>query len=70
MTSSPGPVDPTPRHAAEASIGQLVHEASESLSTIIRGEIELAKLELSSSVKNAGVGAGMFAAAAVCWCSR
>lgn len=55
----------TPAHAAEPSIGQLVHDASESLSTIIRGEIELAKLELRSSVKNAGVGVGMFAAAGV-----
>jgi hypothetical protein len=64
VTSTPGPA--VPRHAAdEASIGQLVHEASESLSTIIRGEIELAKLELRSSVKNGGVGVGMFAAAAV-----
>ncbi len=51
--------------STEPSIGQLVHDASESLSTIIRGEIELAKLELRSSVKNAGVGVGMFAAAGV-----
>jgi uncharacterized membrane protein YqjE len=51
--------------SADPSIGQLVHDASESLSTIIRGEIELAKLELRSSVKNGGVGVGMFAAAAV-----
>lgn len=49
----------------EPSIGRLVHEASESVSTIVRGEIELAKLELRSSVKNAGVGVGMFAAAGV-----
>ena len=49
----------------EPSLGQLVHDASESISTIIRGEIELAKLELRSSVKNAGVGIGLFAAAAV-----
>jgi hypothetical protein len=64
VTSTPGSA--TPRHAAdEPSIGQLVNEASESLSTIIRGEIELAKLELRSSVKNAGVGGGMFGAAAV-----
>jgi hypothetical protein len=55
----------SPAHAAEPSIGQLVHDASESLSTIIRGEIELAKLELKTSVKNGGVGVGMFAAAAV-----
>lgn len=65
MTTSSDPVPHAPQHAADPSIGQLVHDASESLSTIIRGEIELAKLELRSSVKNAGVGAGMFAAAAV-----
>jgi uncharacterized membrane protein YqjE len=73
VTVSPGSADPAPRHAAgenaakaaEPSIGQLVHDASESVSTIIRGEIELAKLELRSSVKNAGTGVGMFAAAAV-----
>ena len=35
------------------------------LSTIIHGEIELAKLELRSTVKNAGAGVGMFAGAAV-----
>jgi hypothetical protein len=35
------------------------------MSAIVRGEIELAKLELKSSVKNGGVGIGLFAAAAV-----
>jgi hypothetical protein len=66
VTSTSTPDAAAPRHAAdEPSIGQLVHEASESLSTIIRGEIELAKLELRSSVKNAGTGVGMFGAAGV-----
>jgi len=51
-------------HAADPSLGDLVKEASESVSTIVRGEIELAKLELKSSVKHAGVGVGAFAAAA------
>jgi uncharacterized membrane protein YqjE len=54
-----------PKHTAEPSLGALVAEASASMSTILRGEIELAKLELKSSVKNAGVGAGLFAAAGV-----
>ena len=49
----------------EPSLGQLVHDASESISTIIRGEIQLAKLELRSSVKNGGLGIGLFLAAAV-----
>jgi hypothetical protein len=53
-----------PRHAADPSLGQLVHEVSDSISTIFRGEVELAKAELRSSVKNAGAGVGMFAAAA------
>jgi hypothetical protein len=55
----------TAKHAAEPSIGQLVNEATESVSTIIRGEIQLAKLELRASVKNAGVGAGAFSGAGV-----
>jgi hypothetical protein len=46
-------------------MGQLVSEASTQVSTLIRSEIELAKLELRSTVKNAGTGAGLFAAAAV-----
>ena len=77
MTASPSPapqptpqppapaVVATPATADEPSIGWLVSDASTHLSTIIRGEIELAKLELRSSVKNAGTGAGFFTAAAV-----
>ena len=56
---------PAPRHAAEPSVGQLVAEASEHVSTLIRSEIELAKLELRATVKNAGTGAGFFSGAAV-----
>ena len=50
---------------AGPSIGQLAADASTHLSTIIRGEVELAKTELKVSVKNAGVGLVMFAIAAV-----
>lgn len=50
---------------SEPSLGQLVSQASAHLSTLVHSELELAKLELKSSVRNAGVGAGMFAAAAV-----
>jgi hypothetical protein len=53
------------KHAAEPSIGELVSDASAHLSTLIHSEIELAKLELRSSVKNAGTGAGFFIAAGV-----
>ena len=49
----------------DPSIGQLAANASTHLSTIVRGEIALAKSELKVSVKNGGIGAGLFAAAAV-----
>lgn len=64
-SSAPAPVAPKgARHAAEPSLGALVSEATTHLSTIVHSEIELAKLELRSTVKNAGTGAGLFAAAA------
>lgn len=50
---------------AEPSIGKLVSDASTHVSTLVRSEIELAKLELRSTVKNAGTGAALFAGAAV-----
>ena len=71
MTVIPEANGTAARHAAqptatvEPTIGQLVRDASESISTLVRSEIELAKLELRSSVKNAGVGVALFAAAGV-----
>lgn len=59
LSTPPGPP------AADASLGTLVTDAYDSLRTMVRGEVELAKLELRSSLKNAGVGVGLFAAAAV-----
>jgi uncharacterized membrane protein YqjE len=50
---------------AEPTLGALVSDVSTQLSVIVHGEIELAKLELKSSVKNAGTGVGFFAAAAI-----
>jgi uncharacterized membrane protein YqjE len=49
----------------QASIGTLVADAHSSFSTLLHGEIELAKLEIKDSVKNAGTGVGMFAVTAV-----
>jgi len=50
---------------AQPSIGELVQEASTQFSAVLHGEIELAKLEVRSSFKNLGVGAGSFGGAAV-----
>lgn len=49
----------------QPSIGSLASDASRQLSTIMRGEIALAKAEIGLSVKNAGTGAGMFVGALV-----
>jgi uncharacterized membrane protein YqjE len=68
VTPQPNAAAGAGRHAAdsaEPSLGELVATASENVSTIIQGEIALAKLELKSTVKNAGAGAGFFAAAGV-----
>ena len=48
----------------EPSVGDLVKDASTHLSTLMRSEIELAKLELVSSAKKAGIGGGLFGVAA------
>jgi protein-S-isoprenylcysteine O-methyltransferase Ste14 len=67
-TSQPNGSAPTVvpgRHAAEPTVGQLVSDASTHFSTLLHSEIELAKLEVKSSVKNAGTGIGFFGAAVV-----
>ncbi len=53
------------RPSPERSIGQLVSDASADASALVRGEIELAKVEIKNDVAHAGKGAGMFAGAAV-----
>lgn len=45
------------------SIGELVASIMDDFSTLIRGEIELAKAELRESAKQAGAGAGLLAGA-------
>lgn len=56
------PGDSAP-NGAEPSIGELVQEATTQLSNVLRGELELAKLEVTSSAKSAGTGIGAFVAA-------
>src|SRR5690606_25192477 len=55
----------TGNRTSERTIGQLVADASNDLSSIVRNEIELAKIELGRDAKNAGKGAGLFIGAAV-----
>ena len=42
------------------SVGQLIGEVSRDLSTLMRQELELAKVELKAEAKKAGTGAGLF----------
>jgi hypothetical protein len=45
------------------SVGALIGEVTKDLSTLMRQELELAKVELKAEAKKAGQGAGMFGAA-------
>lgn len=49
----------------ERTLGQLVSDASTDVSSIIKGEIALAKLEIKSDVSKGGKGAGMLVAAGI-----
>ncbi len=51
--------------ATQPSLGELVKDASAQLSTMVRGEIELAKTEVTVSVKKGALGAAFFGTAAV-----
>jgi uncharacterized membrane protein YqjE len=51
--------------ANEPSVGSLVQSAMADVSTLVRGEIELAKAEIGTSAKKAGVSVGLFAVAGV-----
>jgi hypothetical protein len=51
--------------ADEPSVGTLVQSAMADVSTLIRAEVELAKAEVGTSAKKAGIGAGAFGAAGV-----
>lgn len=52
------------QQSPERTIGQLVADATHDISTIMRSEIALAKAEIASDAKSAGLGAAMFGAAA------
>ncbi|WP_332666585.1 phage holin family protein [Aeromicrobium sp.] len=54
-----GPRVPT----SEASTGELIAQATDDISTLIRDELQLAKQDIAASGKRLGVGAGMFGVA-------
>jgi uncharacterized membrane protein YqjE len=64
VAHSVSPADQTVQ-PEEPSVGSLVQSAMADFSTLVRGEIELAKAEVGKSAKKAGIGAGAFGAAGV-----
>lgn len=58
-------VDVQEGETRNSSTGELVKQLSNQLSTLIRKELDLAKVELTEKGKTAGVGAGMFGGAGV-----
>jgi uncharacterized membrane protein YqjE len=53
----------TDNHLRDRPTGELVKDLSTQVSTLVRQELELAKVELTAKGKQAGIGAGMFGGA-------
>lgn len=51
--------------SGDASIGQLVSNASSQISALVRSEVELAKAEIAGEAKKGAIGGGFFAVAGV-----
>ncbi|MDI2035102.1 phage holin family protein [Paenarthrobacter nitroguajacolicus] len=64
--SSPADLPPTEAHmkAETLPLGELLSDLTRDVSTLMRQEVELAKVELKESATKAGKGAGMMAGAA------
>jgi multisubunit Na+/H+ antiporter MnhG subunit len=50
----------------EQSTGDLVKQLSDQVSLLVRAELKMARLEMTSKGKQAGVGVGMFSASGLC----
>jgi hypothetical protein len=61
---TPTPTGTTPT-AGDRSLGELISEVTEDLSTLMRQEVELAKAEVQQSARRAGKAAGLFSGSAV-----
>ncbi|MCQ2001625.1 phage holin family protein [Arthrobacter zhaoxinii] len=59
------PPTPAQAKAESTSLGDLLSQVTQDMSTLMRQEVELAKVELKQSGTRAGKGAGMFGGAAV-----
>lgn len=60
-----GTLQHRPVHTADHSVGELVRQASEQLSDLVRQEMRLAQREMAEKGKRAGIGGGMLGGAAL-----
>lgn len=63
--SSEVPPTPAEAKASSTSLGDLLGEVTRDMSTLMRQEVELAKVELKQSATRAGKGSGLLAGAGV-----
>jgi uncharacterized membrane protein YqjE len=64
QTSSTPPVEARePRLGQDPTLGALVHDLSQQMSTLVRDEMRLAQAEMTQKGKKAGLGIGLFSAA-------
>ncbi|HKU31415.1 phage holin family protein [Arthrobacter sp. NyZ413] len=68
MTHADLPPTPAQVKAENVPLGELLNELTRDVSTLMRQEVELAKVELKESATKAGKGAGLMAGAA--WASH
>ncbi|MCC3272849.1 phage holin family protein [Arthrobacter zhangbolii] len=59
------PPTPAQAKAESTSLGDLLGQVTQDMTTLMRQEVELAKVEMKQSATRAGKGAGMFGGAAV-----
>ena len=65
MTSTTPPYDAGPAIEDQRSLGQIVGDVTQDITTLIRQEMDLAKTELKQEVSKAGKGAGLLGGAGV-----
>jgi len=53
----------TPATGSDATLGALVHDMTQQMSTLVRDEMRLAQAEMTEKGKKAGIGIGLFSAA-------
>ncbi len=65
QTTAPGAEDPTQPLQPNKGLGELFGELTSEFSTLVRDEVQLAKVELKAEAKDAGKAGGLLGAGAV-----